>query len=92
MKKYLVGATLFGCLALASTAASAAVVCNDEGDCWRTKERLAYPPDVSQRTSSSSSSRLVAYPPRASVVRPNDAPGLSLSTAAVAMASSTPMV
>jgi hypothetical protein len=26
--------------------ASAAVVCNDEGDCWRTLERLTYPPDA----------------------------------------------
>ena len=39
MKKYLVGAALVGVLALTSTAASAAVVCNDEGDCWKVKEK-----------------------------------------------------
>jgi hypothetical protein len=45
--KYLVTATfaLLGILAL-SGGASAAVVCNDEGDCWRTKEKYTYPPDV----------------------------------------------
>jgi hypothetical protein len=26
--------------------ASAAVVCNEDGDCWRTKERLTYPPEA----------------------------------------------
>lgn len=26
-----------------TAAASAAVVCNDEGNCWRTTERLTYP-------------------------------------------------
>ena len=26
--------------------ASAAVVCNQDGDCWRTKERLTYPPEA----------------------------------------------
>ena len=31
-------------LALSATAASAAVVCNDEGDCWRVKERRDYEP------------------------------------------------
>lgn len=29
-----------------TTSASAAVVCNDEGDCWRVKEKHTYPPDV----------------------------------------------
>jgi hypothetical protein len=29
-----------------TTSASAAVVCNDEGDCWRVKDRHNYPPDV----------------------------------------------
>ena len=29
-------------LALTATASSAAVVCNDEGDCWRVKERRDY--------------------------------------------------
>lgn len=27
-------------------AAMAAVVCNDDGDCWRVKEKYTYPPDV----------------------------------------------
>jgi len=45
--KYLVSATLglLGTVALIASA-SAAVVCNDEGDCWRTKERLTYPPEA----------------------------------------------
>ena len=47
MKKYLVSTALIGFLALASTAASAAVVCNDEGDCWKTKDSFTYPPDAS---------------------------------------------
>ena len=41
--------TIFACtavLALSATAASAAVVCNDEGDCWRVKERRDYGPDL----------------------------------------------
>jgi len=29
-----------------TTGASAAVICNDEGDCWRSKERLTYPPEA----------------------------------------------
>jgi hypothetical protein len=36
---------VLGIVAL-TAGASAAVVCNDEGDCWRTKERFAYPPDA----------------------------------------------
>jgi hypothetical protein len=45
--KYL-GSAVFGVLGvLALTAsASAAVVCNEEGDCWRVKETHTYPPDV----------------------------------------------
>jgi hypothetical protein len=34
---------LIGLVALTASA-SAAVVCNDDGDCWRSKERLDYPP------------------------------------------------
>lgn len=34
---------ILGTLALTANA-SAAVVCNEDGDCWRTKERLTYPP------------------------------------------------
>ena len=32
-----------GLLAFGATTASAAVVCNDEGDCWRTKARYLSP-------------------------------------------------
>jgi hypothetical protein len=35
-----------GALALMTSAASAAVVCNEDGDCWKVKERHTYPPDV----------------------------------------------
>jgi len=31
-------------LALAATGAQAAVVCNSDGDCWRTHETYTYPP------------------------------------------------
>jgi hypothetical protein len=34
-----------GLLALPVTA-SAAIVCNDDGDCWRTKKSLTYPPEA----------------------------------------------
>ena len=45
--KYLASAALgvAGIFALSANA-SAAVVCNDEGDCWRTTETYTYPPDV----------------------------------------------
>jgi hypothetical protein len=33
-------------LALSAFGASAAVVCNDEGDCWRVKKRVEYKPDL----------------------------------------------
>ena len=44
--KYL-GSAIIGLLAnlALTTSASAAVVCNDEGDCWRVKEKHAYPPE-----------------------------------------------
>ncbi len=32
-------------LALTATAASAAIVCNDEGDCWHVKKRYHYRPE-----------------------------------------------
>ena len=35
-----------GILALGASSASAAVVCNEAGDCWRTKEKYAYPPEA----------------------------------------------
>jgi hypothetical protein len=33
-----------GAIALTTTSVSAAVVCNDEGDCWRVKDKYTYPP------------------------------------------------
>jgi hypothetical protein len=41
-------ATVLGVAALALTAAnaSAAIVCNDDGDCWHVKDKYAYPPAV----------------------------------------------
>jgi hypothetical protein len=45
--KYLVSAAIGAISVLALTAsASAAVICNEDGDCWRTKERLTYPPEA----------------------------------------------
>ena len=37
--------TLLGIIAL-SLSASAAIVCNDEGECWRVKEIHTYPPEM----------------------------------------------
>jgi hypothetical protein len=36
-------------LVLSSMTVSAAVVCNDEGDCWRVKERFEYKPELRLR-------------------------------------------
>ncbi len=36
----------FGLLALSSLSASAAIVCNSDGDCWHTPRAHAYPPGV----------------------------------------------
>jgi hypothetical protein len=33
-------------VALISTSASAAIVCNEDGDCWHTDTDYRYPPDV----------------------------------------------
>ena len=35
-----------GAVALMSTGVSAAIVCNDEGDCWKVKEKHTYPPQA----------------------------------------------
>ena len=45
--KYVVTAALalLGIIAL-SVNASAAIVCNDEGECWRVKEIHTYPPEM----------------------------------------------
>lgn len=46
MKHYVTAAlVLGGALALTSTGASAAIVCNGEGDCWRVKEAWNYRPE-----------------------------------------------
>jgi hypothetical protein len=45
--KYLgsAAAAIIGVVAL-SASASAAVVCNEVGDCWRVKEKYTYPPQA----------------------------------------------
>lgn len=40
-----VALALVSAVVLSSTAASAAIVCNDEGDCWRVKKRYEYKPE-----------------------------------------------
>jgi hypothetical protein len=46
MKKLTTAAlAVIGLVALTASA-SASVVCNDDGDCWRTKERIDYPPEA----------------------------------------------
>ena len=47
-----IGKTLLvtaGALALTAGAASAAVVCNDEGDCWRVRGNPSYGPELRLR-------------------------------------------
>ena len=46
-----IGKAIFGAAVLAMTAgsASAAVVCNDDGDCWRVRGRPTYGPGVHLR-------------------------------------------
>jgi hypothetical protein len=49
MKKFVklaaVAVLSVGSVALMSTAASAAVVCNQEGECWHTREAYDYKPE-----------------------------------------------
>ena len=40
---------LAGAFALTTTSASAAIVCNGEGDCWRVKEAWDYRPEFGLR-------------------------------------------
>ena len=40
---------LAGVVALGASSASAAVVCNDDGDCWRVKEKYEYKPELRLR-------------------------------------------
>jgi hypothetical protein len=35
-----------GAVALMTSGVSAAIICNDEGDCWQATERLTYPPEA----------------------------------------------
>jgi hypothetical protein len=44
--KPLVYVGIIGAAVFMTTAASAAVVCNPDGDCWRVKEKLTYPPEA----------------------------------------------
>ena len=45
--KYLVSAALgaLGGFALTATGASAAIVCNEDGDCWHVKQKYEYRPE-----------------------------------------------
>jgi len=45
--KYLVSAALgaLGVFALTATGASAAIVCNEDGDCWHVKQKYEYRPE-----------------------------------------------
>jgi hypothetical protein len=45
MDKYLRAAVVAAAIAVTTAPASAAVVCNDEGDCWRVKEKYDYRPE-----------------------------------------------
>jgi hypothetical protein len=38
-----------GALLVGATGASAAIVCNDEGDCWKVKKRVEYQPELRLR-------------------------------------------
>lgn len=47
ISKFAVGA--IGALVFSAGTASAAIVCNDEGDCWRVKEKVDYPAELKLR-------------------------------------------
>lgn len=49
MKFVTLTAALAGALVLSSGSASAAVVCNEAGDCWRTKKTYEYRPEFKLR-------------------------------------------
>lgn len=49
MKLVTLTAAIAGALVLSSSGASAAVVCNEDGDCWRTKETYEYRPEFKLR-------------------------------------------
>ena len=43
------GVVTLGLFAFGATTASAAIVCNEEGDCWKTKRSYTYPPKAGVR-------------------------------------------
>ena len=49
MKLVTLTAAIAGALVLSSASASAAVVCNEDGDCWRTKKTYEYRPGFKLR-------------------------------------------
>ncbi len=49
MKLVTLTAAIAGALVLSSASASAAVVCNEDGDCWRTKKTYEYRPEFKLR-------------------------------------------
>jgi hypothetical protein len=52
MSKTLIGKVLVGAiaaLALTASSASAKIVCNEDGDCWRVKKYREYPPEAKIR-------------------------------------------
>ena len=49
MRKVILGlVAAAGCIGITG-AASAAIVCNDEGDCWKVKEKYEYRPEARVR-------------------------------------------
>jgi hypothetical protein len=49
MRRVKAGLVLASAMAVMATSASAAVVCNEDGDCWRVKERYRYKPEFRLR-------------------------------------------
>ena len=50
MKNFVTAAVAtFSLFAFGATSVSAAIVCNGEGDCWKTREQYKYPPHAGVR-------------------------------------------
>ena len=50
MKNFVTAAVAtFSLFAFGATSVSAAIVCNGEGDCWKTREQYKYPPQAGVR-------------------------------------------
>ena len=47
LKAFAIAGAIGGATLALSTAASASIVCNAEGDCWRTGATYSYPPHAS---------------------------------------------